>query len=146
MNRRCKAGKWRTYLVWRRRDEDDGNGAMTVQCHLLLFFVHFSFVLSFGLLFFFFFALSYSLCSSFFVFFFLLVFRFSFSVFFFFFVCPSPCVFSVSSSVFSLFFSWPFSVSSSRSLLPVFARSVLPLDSFFSFDFLCQLVLVPLCC
>jgi hypothetical protein len=95
--------------------------------------------------FFFFFALSYSLCSSFFVFFFLLVFRFSFSVFFFF-LCPSPCVFSVSSSVFSLFFSWPFSVSSSRSLLPVFARSVLPLDSFFSFDFLCQLVLVPLCC
>jgi hypothetical protein len=102
MNRRCRAGKWRTYLVWRRRDEDDGNGAMTVQCHLLLFFVHFSFVLSFGLLFFFFFALSYSLCSSFFVFFFLLVFRFSFSVFFF--LCVPPPVFSLLVPLCSPFF------------------------------------------
>ena len=103
MNRRCKAGKWRTYLVWRRRDEDDGNGAMTVQCHLLLFFVHFSFVLSFGLLFFFFFC--FILFSLFFLLCVFLSVSFSFLVLsFFFFLCVPPPVFSLLVPLCSPFF------------------------------------------
>ena len=92
---------------------------------------------------FFFFALSYSLCSSFFVFFFLLVFSFSRSHFF----VSLPCVFFVSSSGFlssryPLFVLW-FSLCLLVFSLPCFSLPFLlrvPVFLFFPLVFFCSLV------